>query len=135
MNPTSEPIILYDGVCGFCDRFVQFVVKRDSSAKIKFAALQSEFAKQLLRKFDLPEEAISFVVLIEDDKNYIKSAAVLRTLKYLDGGWKFFTFLRVIPPPLSDLVYDFIARHRYKWFGKYEQCIIPAAETRSRFLS
>jgi predicted DCC family thiol-disulfide oxidoreductase YuxK len=114
---------------------VQFVVKRDPSAKIKFSALQSEFAKQLLRRFDLPEEVISFVVLIEDDRNYIKSAAVLRALQYLDGGWKFFTFLRVIPLPLSDVVYDFIARHRYKWFGKYEQCIIPTAETRSRFLS
>jgi predicted DCC family thiol-disulfide oxidoreductase YuxK len=134
MNPTSQPIILYDGMCGLCDRFVQFVVKRDSLAKIKFAALQSEIAKGLLRKFGLPEEAISFVILIEGDKNYVKSAAVLRTLNYLDGAWKFFTFLRLIPPPMANLVYDFIARHRYKWFGKFEECIIPTAETRSRFL-
>ena len=134
-NITPHPIILYDGVCGLCDRFVQFVIKRDSLAKIKFAALQSEFAKQLLREFDMSEAPLSFVVLVEGEKSYIKSAAVLRALNHIGGPWRLIALLRVIPATLSDFVYDRIARSRYKLFGKYDQCTIPSPETRNRFLS
>ena len=134
MNKTSQPVILYDGVCGLCDRFVQFIITRDSSAKIKLAPLQSESAIVLLQKLHLPVAALSTVVLIEEDKSYIKSGAVLRSLSYLDGAWKFFTILRIIPAPISDFVYDFVARNRYRWFGKFDACIIPSPEIKSRFL-
>lgn len=134
MNKTFQPVILYDGVCGLCDRFVQFVITRDPSAKIRLAALQSESAKVLLQKFQLPATVLSTVVLIEEEKSYVKSAAVLRSLSYLGGAWKFFTILRIIPPPISDFVYDFVARNRYRWFGKFDACIIPSPEIRSRFL-
>lgn len=134
MNTPLQPIILYDGVCGLCDRFVQFIIKRDSSAKIKLAPLQSESAITLLQKFHLPITAHSTVVLIEEEKSYIKSAAVLRSLSYLDGAWKFFTILKIIPTPISDFIYDFVARNRYRWFGKFNACIIPTPEIRSRFL-
>lgn len=134
MNKTSQPIILYDGVCGLCDRFVQFIITRDSSAKIKLAPLQSESAIALLQKFHLPATALSTVVLIQQEEAYIKSAAVLRSLSYLDGTWKFFGILRIIPAPISDFVYDFVARNRYRWFGKFDACIIPSPEIQSRFL-
>ncbi len=134
MNKTSQPIILYDGVCGLCDRFVQFIIMRDSAAKIKLAPLQSESAIALLQKFHLPVDALLTVVFIEEEKSYIKSAAVLRSLRYLDGGWKFFTILKIIPAPVSDFMYDFIGRNRYKWFGKFDACIIPSPEIKSRFL-
>ena len=134
MNKTSQPVILYDGVCGLCDRFVQFIITRDLSAKIRLAPLQSETAIALLQILHLPVAALSTVVLIEEEKSYIKSAAVLRSLRYLDGVWKFFTILRIIPIPISDFVYDFIARNRYRWFGKFDACIIPSPEMKSRFL-
>lgn len=134
MNKTIYPVILYDGVCGLCDRFVQFIITRDSSARIKLAPLQSESAITLLQKVHLSVAALSTVVLIEEEKCYIKSAAVLRSLNYLDGAWKFFTILRIIPAPISDFVYDFVARNRYRWFGKFDACVIPSAEIRNRFL-
>ena len=134
MNKTLQPVILYDGVCGLCDRFVRFIITRDSSAKLKLAPLQSESAIALLQKFHLPVTALSTVVLIEGEKSYIKSAAVLRSLRYLDGAWKFFTILRIIPAPISDFMYDFVARNRYRWFGKFDACIIPSPEIKTRFL-
>src|SRR5450759_3395599 len=134
MNKTLQPVILYDGVCGLCDRFVRFIITRDSSAKLKLAPLQSESAIALLQKFHLPVTALSTVVLIEGEKSYIKSAAVLRSLRYLDGAWKFFTILRIIPAPISDFMYDFVARNRYRWFGKLDACIIPSPEIKTRFL-
>ncbi len=134
MNKTLQPVILYDGVCGLCDRFVQFIITRDLSAKIKLAPLQSESAIALLQKFHLPVTALSTVVLIEGERSYIKSAAVLRSLGYLDGAWKFFTILRIIPTPISDFIYDFVARNRYRWFGKFDVCIIPSPEIKNRFL-
>lgn len=134
MNAPSHPIILYDGVCGLCDRFVQFVIMRDSTGKITLAPLQGETAIVLLEKFQLPLATLSTVVLIDGEKCYIKSSAVLRSLRYLDGPWKFFTLLRIIPTPLSDLVYDFVARNRYRWFGKFDACLIPSPERRNRFL-
>lgn len=134
MTKSIHPVILYDGVCGLCDRFIQFIIARDSSAKMKLAPLQSESALALLQKFHLPAAALSNVVLIEEEKCYIKSAAILRSLHYLDAPWKFFTILRIIPAPISDFVYDFVARNRYWWFGKFDACVIPSPETKSRFL-
>ena len=134
MSRQNDAIILYDGVCGLCDRFVQFVLRHDHEGKIRFAALQSDPGREMLRRFSLPENDISFVILIDGGKEYIKSAAVLRTLNYLGAGWRTLAVFRVIPSSLSDVVYDFIARHRYAWFGKYDQCVVPSAEVRKRFL-
>ena len=134
MSPRPEPIVLYDGVCGLCDRFVQFVLKRDPSGRIKFAQLQSERGKEFLRKFGLPEKELSFVVLVEGERCSLKSLAVFRTFRYLDGAWKAASYLRIVPPIISDVVYDFVARNRYSWFGKYDVCVIPDKSTMNRFL-
>jgi Uncharacterized protein conserved in bacteria len=135
MIESLHPIILYDGVCGLCDRFVQFVMKHDSTAKVRFAALQSETGKELLREFGLPEVEPSFIVLVEGESSYTKSRAVLRALRYLQGPSKYVAVLRFIPSFFSDIVYDFVAHNRYKWFGKYDECIIPTFEESKRFLS
>ena len=134
MIQAPEPIVLYDGVCGLCDRFVQFVLTRDSSGRVKFAQLQSERGKDLLRKFGLPEKELSFVVLVEGERCSVKSSAVLRTLRYLDGPWRAASFLRIVPPIISDAMYDFVARNRYSWFGKYDVCVIPDKGMMNRFL-
>ncbi|HTR80618.1 MAG TPA: thiol-disulfide oxidoreductase DCC family protein [Bacteroidota bacterium] len=131
----EHPIVLFDGVCGLCDRFVQFVIKHDKDGVVRFAALQSDAAQPLLKKFGLSGTGLSFIVLVEGDEHYTKSAAVFRTMKHFRGGWKQLSGLRVIPAPISDFVYDFVASHRYRWFGKYDQCVIPTQEQRRRFLS
>ena len=97
MKAPLEPIVLYDGVCGLCDRFVQFILRHDPAARVRFAPIQSDIGKSLLRKFGLSDREISFVVLAEGDTHFIKSRAVLRTLKYLNGGWRFLVVLRIVP--------------------------------------
>jgi predicted DCC family thiol-disulfide oxidoreductase YuxK len=135
INESGRPIVLYDGVCGLCDGFVQFIIKRDTEAHVRFAALQSGIGKELLRTFGLPEGELSFIVVIDGEKSYVKSAAVLEVLRYLPGAWSYLTLLRFIPASISDFAYDFTARNRYKWFGKYEACVIPTHNEKKRFLS
>jgi predicted DCC family thiol-disulfide oxidoreductase YuxK len=134
-NESGGPIVLYDGVCGLCDNFVQFVMRRDRAAAIRFAALQSETGKDLLRTFGLPDDDLSFIVVIVGKKSFIKSAAVLEVLRCLPGVWSYLALLRFFPAAISDVVYDFTARHRYRWFGKYESCVVPDESEKKRFLS
>jgi len=135
MNEPGRPIVLFDGVCGLCDKFVQFVIRHDHAEAVRFAALQSETGKDLLRAFGLPESELSFIVVIEGKNSFIKSAAVLEVLRYLPGVWSYLALLRYIPAAISDLVYEFTASNRYHWFGKYDACVIPTDRDRKRFLS
>ncbi len=123
-------IIFYDGVCGLCDSSVQFVLKQDKQAIFKFCALQSELAEQLIGKKPTND---SFI-LLDHGKFYDKSTAALRVLKYLGGWWKLGYGFIIVPVIIRNGVYDFIAKYRYQWFGKFDSCKIPNAEVRSRFL-
>jgi predicted DCC family thiol-disulfide oxidoreductase YuxK len=126
-------IILFDGVCNFCDSSVQFIIKRDPKGYYKFAPLQGETGRKLLKEFDLSEKLES-IVYIEDDRFYKKSAAALNICKNLKGAWRLFVLFRILPTPFRDYFYDVIAKNRYKWFGKKDSCMIPSPEIRSRFL-
>ncbi|WP_408007853.1 thiol-disulfide oxidoreductase DCC family protein [Pseudalkalibacillus sp. A8] len=126
-------ILLFDGECNLCNGIVQFVIKRDPSAQFKFAALQSETGQKLLKQYNLPPRFDSFV-LIENDKAYQKSSAGLKVARHLNGGWHLFTIFKIIPTPIRDVVYNFIARNRYKWFGKRDSCMMPTPDIKSRFL-
>ncbi len=126
-------IILFDGVCQFCDRSVQFIIKRDKKGHFKFASLQSDLAKQLLSQYNVAKDVDS-LVLLDGNNYYIKSTAVLRICKNLSGFWKLGYLLLVIPRPFRDFVYQLIAKNRYNWFGKKEACTIPSPEMRKRFL-
>lgn len=128
-----ERIILFDGECNFCEWNVQFIIKRDPGAKFKFAPLQSHIAQSFLSGSN-KEKIHSTVVLIEENKMYTESTAALRISKQLNGGWSIFYLFIIIPRPLRDLVYRYIAKNRYKWFGKKEQCMVPTPEIRKRFL-
>ncbi|MEN1969547.1 thiol-disulfide oxidoreductase DCC family protein [Lentibacillus sp. N15] len=128
-----ERIILFDGACNFCDKSVQFILKRDPNGRFKFASLQSDIGKDLLRKYDAPSD-IDSMVLIEGNKCYFKSSAALRICKNLKGLWKLLYFLLAVPKPLRDVFYKIIAKNRYKWFGKKESCMLPSPEERKRFL-
>lgn len=126
-------IILFDGVCNFCDSSVQFILKRDPKGYYKFAPLQGESGKKLLKEFGLSENLDS-IVYIEDNRYYKKSAAALQICRNLNGASRLFVLFKIVPTPIRDFFYDIIAHNRYKWFGKKDTCSIPSPEIRSRFL-
>ncbi len=131
---TEAPVILFDGVCNFCNYWVQFAIRHNGKNDLRFAALQSSAGAALLQRYDLHPTNISTVIFIEEGKVYKQSAAALRICRHLNTGWKLFYGLIIIPAFLRDPVYNFIARNRYRWFGKKEQCMVPTAEQRARFL-
>jgi len=130
----ENPIILFDGVCNFCNSAINFVLKQDKKGIFRFAPLQSEAGQRLLQEYNLSTEEFDSFVLIDNGKVYKKSAASLRVMNKLPWYWKEAQVLRIIPTAFRDAIYDFIASNRYKWFGKKEQCMIPTTEMRSRFL-
>lgn len=130
----SYKIILFDGVCNFCNYWVNFAIKRDRKKKLKFTTLQGETAKQLLQKFHINPISINSVVFIDKDKAYTQSSAAIRICKYLNGGWKLFYGFMIFPKFIRDFFYNIIARNRYKWYGKKESCMVPTPEVKERFL-
>jgi predicted DCC family thiol-disulfide oxidoreductase YuxK len=131
----DKPILLFDGVCNFCNSSVNFIVDRNSKKNILFSSLQSQTGQQLLEKFNLPKDNFNSLVLVDGDNYYTKSTAALKIAEYLDGNWKFLSILKIIPKFIRDFGYDFIAKNRYKIFGKSDQCRIPTKEMRERFLN
>lgn len=131
---TEHPVIFFDGVCNLCNGFVQFVITHDKKARFKFASLQSESAKKILMPFDFPASELKTIVLIEKGRIYLRSRAVLRIAKQLDGIWKISALLYIFPSFISDAVYNLIAGSRYKIFGKKDSCMVPAPELKSRFI-
>ncbi|MGB0863499.1 MAG: thiol-disulfide oxidoreductase DCC family protein [Saprospiraceae bacterium] len=130
----KHTVILFDGVCNLCNGFVQFTIERDKDQYFKFASLQSEVAKEILKPFGLDNQTLSTVILVENGKCYTKSTAGLRIMNQFGGLWSLVTVLLIFPKFIRDVVYDFIARNRYKWFGEKESCWIPTPELKQRFL-
>jgi len=130
----EAPVILFDGVCNFCNYWVNFAIKRDKQKQLRFTPLQGETAKQLLPRYQINPSSLSSVVFIDNGKVYTQSSAALRICKHLDGGWKLFFALIIIPKFIRDFFYNIIARNRYKWFGKKESCMIPPPDWKERFL-
>jgi predicted DCC family thiol-disulfide oxidoreductase YuxK len=130
-------IIFFDGVCNFCDRSVQFIFQRDNKGYFQFCPLQSEKAELLLSQSggsSSKDGALYTVMLLENGKIYERSTAALRMARKLNKTWPLLYILMIVPRPIRDFVYAFIAKNRYKWFGKKESCMIPSAELRSRFI-
>jgi len=127
-------IILFDGVCNLCNSAINFVIIRDTANVFKFAPLQEKSGSLLLEKHAIDLQKIDSIVLIENNTVYVKSAAALRIAKKLSGLWPLLYIFIIIPAFIRDGVYDFIAKNRYKWFGKKNQCIIPTPSTKERFL-
>ena len=139
---TAAPatIVFYDGVCGLCNRLNQFLLRRDHEARIRFAALQSPIARQLLAAHGLNPSDLDTVYVMADwtkdsERVLARSKAVLHALAELGGPWRAVAWLgNLVPRPLADLVYRAIARSRYRIFGRYDRCQIPPPEWRKRFL-
>lgn len=131
---TGHPLIIFDGVCNYCCGMVDFIIKRDPRGVFRFAPFQSEAARRVLGAYNYPADSPDSFVLIEEGKLYTKSEAGLRVQRLLGGFHKLLYALILVPAPIRDAVYDYIARNRYKWYGRKEECMVPAPEIRSRFL-
>ncbi len=131
----KSPVILFDGVCNLCNGSVQFVINHDKAGLFTFASLQSEAGQKLLSDYQIPGTVLSSFILIQHEQAYTKSTAALLVAKQLTGVVKYLYIFRVIPTFIRDVVYNFIARNRYRWFGRKESCMIPSPELRARFLN
>ncbi|WP_347374714.1 thiol-disulfide oxidoreductase DCC family protein [Aequorivita sp. Q41] len=127
-------IILFDGVCNLCNSSVNFVIKHDPKNHFKFAALQSEIGQALLSKFNLDSTKVASIILIDGDKIYQKSSAVLTIAKNLSGAYPLLFGFMIIPKFIRNAAYEYIAKNRYKWYGKKESCMLPSPELKSKFL-
>lgn len=126
----AHPILFYDGLCGLCDKSVQFILRHDRKKIFRFAPIQSDFAKEILG----PATAFDSVILYHQNKTYFRSTAAINVLKLLGGFWMIASILLLVPPFIRNAIYDFVARNRYRWFGKFDTCKIPMPEQRELFL-
>ena len=132
---TSSPIILFDGVCNLCNKSVQTVLRKDKAGIFKFASLQSDVGQKLLKQYNLPTSNFGSFVLIQNEKIYLKSTAALTVAKQLSGPIKLLYGFMIVPAFIRNFFYNIIAKNRYKWFGKMDECMIPTPEIKSRFLN
>lgn len=141
------PVVLFDGLCNFCNSTIQFVVDHEEAPRLRFAPLQSDLAAKLLERVFGAAKAKRLlrgatgegdpdsVILVEDGRGYTHSTAGLRILGRLRAPYRWLSALVIVPRPIRDVVYRWIGRNRYRWFGKSETCRIPTPELRARFLA
>lgn len=131
----DHPIILFDGVCNLCEGFVQFVIRNDPDAIFRFAPLQSSVGEAQLARVGIEDHGLDGVVLIENDRVYIKSDAVIRTTIHLGMPYRLLGPTKILPRRLRDFAYDVVAERRYGWFGQKDACLMPTDDIKSRFLA
>ena len=130
----NKTILLFDGYCNLCHSSVQFILKHEKNNDLYFTSLQSPIGIEILNHYSINPKEIDSLVLIEKNKAYLKSSAALRVSKYLRGAYPICFSLLIIPAFIRNWVYDFIAKNRYKWFGKMGYCLIPDENLAKRFL-
>lgn len=130
----SAPILLFDGVCNLCNSAVQRVIQNDKRARFRFSSLQSDFSTKLLADQGHDPNSLKSMILYHNGKLFQKSGAALRMFKMMDGLWPLLYIFIIVPYPIRDFVYDIVAKNRYKWFGKKDQCMVPSPELKNRFL-
>ncbi len=130
----DESVILFDGVCNLCNASVRFVIKRNRTARFKFASLQSDYATSLFRKLNFDSADADSIVLLEKGKIYVKSTAALKIARRLDDLWPLLYAFIIVPRFIRDAAYGFVARNRYRWLGKKDYCEMPAPVVKGRFL-
>ncbi|PCJ94857.1 MAG: thiol-disulfide oxidoreductase [Flavobacteriaceae bacterium] len=131
----SKKIILFDGVCNLCNNSINYVIKKDKKDIFRFAALQSEIGQKLTAERNIDTSKVDSIILIDPGVSYYtKSDAALKIMNEFGGAWKLFTVFTWLPVGLRDIVYDFIAKNRYKWYGKKDACMVPTSELKGKFL-
>jgi len=127
-------LILFDGVCNFCNSSVNFIINRDPKNEFKFSPLQSEYSKSVGKKFKIDTESSQTIILFKGERYYTKSRAALEITRSLSGLWPIFYLFIIVPPFIRDFCYDLIAKNRYTWFGKKDQCMVPTEKIKDRFI-
>lgn len=127
-------MLLFDGVCNLCNASVQWILKRDRKGIFKFAALQSDTGQMLLQQLGFSEKNFDTVVLVDGPRIFTRSDAALEIVRRIGGWWAFLTVFKIIPRPVRNAIYDWVARNRYRWFGKTEACMLPRPEWKERFV-
>jgi len=127
-------IIIFDGVCNFCNGAVNFIIKRDPNGVFAFTPMQSDFAQSLIRKYKVKEVGMDTFILIKNDKHHVRTDAVLEITKDFRGFWFLFRVFKILPRLFRDYFYKLFARNRYRLFGKRATCMIPTPDIRSRFI-
>ena len=129
-----ENLLIFDGVCHFCTQSVLFILRHESDETLRFIPLQSSTGSRLMQELGLdPRDAETFVLIV-DNEAFVKSDAAIRLSGYLRGGWKLLGVFRIVPRPIRDWAYGMFARNRYRWFGRYDRCMVPSMEIRDRFV-
>ena len=133
--PENKKIILFDGVCNLCDASVPYIIKHDKKDTFRFAALQSEIGQNILKHIGISDQEIDSIVLYEPGIAYFyKSSAAIEIAKGLSGIFILANIFKILPAGLRDNLYDYVAANRYKWYGKKDNCLLPTAELKARFL-
>ncbi|HVJ54495.1 MAG TPA: thiol-disulfide oxidoreductase DCC family protein [Aliidongia sp.] len=132
---TQGPLVLFDGVCNLCSASARFLVTHDRTGRLRFAAMQSEAGRTVLRRHGLPLDDWDSFIFLDRGRLHLKSDAAFELARFLRSPWPLLRIGRVLPRPLADWLYDRVARNRYALFGRKEQCMVPSAEIRSRFLA
>ena len=131
----NKQIILFDGVCNLCNGFVQWVIKRDRYDTFRFAPIQGKIGERLMRDHKIDPAKTDSIILIQPFSGYAtRSSAVLKIGRAFGGIYRILFLLQIIPPFLRDIVYDWVAKNRYKWYGKRDKCMVPTPELRAKFL-
>ena len=130
----DKPVILFDGVCNYCNAMVNFFIRKDKKKVFRFATLQSAFGQKILQEHNLPTDVFESFLLLDNGKLYSKSTAGLRLYNKLPWYWKWTQLFWVVPKFFRDWIYGIIAKNRYKWFGKRDTCMVPTAGLRERFI-
>lgn len=133
--PEGKHLILFDGVCNFCNNTINKIIAKDTKNRFVFASLQSSIGQEVLQHIGVEKKNDSIVLYQPGVAYYIKSDAALQIAKTLGGKYYFLSWLRIIPTFLRNIGYDYFAKNRYKWFGKQDACMIPSPEVKAKFLS
>lgn len=132
---SHKSVIFFDGVCNLCNASIDFIIKRDHKNRFLVGALQDEYSQKILSNHQVKEGYLDSLVLLESGSIYYKSTAALKISRNLSGLWPIFYPLIFLPAGLRDLIYDWIGKNRYRWFGKKNTCRLPSAEEKAKFLS
>ncbi|HYD91757.1 MAG TPA: thiol-disulfide oxidoreductase DCC family protein [Flavobacterium sp.] len=133
--PKDKKLILFDGVCNLCDATVQFIIKHDKQDVFRFVALQSELGQEIVKYIGVDTSKTDSIILYEPGRAYYyKAEAAIRIAKELGGIYSLVGVFSVLPNWFSNKIYDYVARNRYKWYGKKEECMIPTPEMKAKFL-
>jgi predicted DCC family thiol-disulfide oxidoreductase YuxK len=129
-----DNVVIFDGVCNLCAHSVRFILAHESGPVLRFTPLQSPAGARLMRDFGFDPADVKTFVLVAAGRAHVKSDAAIQISRHLRGAWKLLGAIRVIPRPVRDWAYDVVARNRYRWFGRFDTCMVPTPELRARFI-